>query len=123
MSVASPSIGPVIDHYRILERIGAGGMGVVFRARDEQLNRDVALKVLPTGPLSDDAARRRFRQEAQALARLNHPNVATVYDFFTENGVDYLVTEYISGITLDTKLKEGPLPEQDVLHLGVQLAE
>ncbi len=123
MFAASPAIGQVIGHYRVLERIGAGGMGVVFRAHDDQLNRDVALKVLPVGTLADDSARRRFRQEAQALARLNHPNVATVHEFFTHDGVDFLVTEYIPGITLDAKLKSGALPEAEVLRLGVQLAE
>ena len=123
MSAASPNVGQVIGHYRILERIGAGGMGVVFRARDQQLNRDVALKVLAPGTLADNTARKRFHQEAEALARLNHPNVATVYEFFTNDSVDYLVTEYIPGITLDAKLKEGPLTEPEILRLGVQLTE
>src|SRR5579872_5357260 len=118
MPAASPIVGQIIGHYRVVERIGAGGMGVVYRARDEQLNRDVALKVLPPGTLADEASRKRFRQEAQALARLNHPNVATVHEFFTQEVVDYLVTEYIPGITLDAKLKKGPLPEYDVLQLG-----
>jgi len=69
------------SHYRIVEKIGAGGMGVVYRAHDEQLDRDVAIKVLPPGTLSDENARRRFRREAMALARLNHPHVGAVYDF------------------------------------------
>lgn len=123
MSAASPIVGQIIGHYRVVEHIGAGGMGVVYRARDEQLNRDVALKVLAPGTLADDAARKRFRQEAQTLARLNHPNVATVHEFFTQDGVDYLVTEYIPGVTLDARLKKGPVPERDVLQLGAQLAE
>ncbi|HSB74837.1 MAG TPA: protein kinase, partial [Terriglobales bacterium] len=100
MSSPSPSIGQVLGHYRILEQIGAGGMGVVYRARDLQLERDVALKVLPPGTLSDRAARARFHKEALALARLNHPNIATVHEFGAENGTDFLVTEYIPGITL-----------------------
>src|SRR5260370_32483542 len=116
-------IGQAISRYTIREQIGAGGMGIVYRAHDEQLDRDVALKVLPRGVLADEAARRRFRGEALALAKLNHPNIETVFDFGTDNGVDYLVTEYIPGITLDAKIAGRGLPEKEVLNLGVQLAE
>src|SRR5581483_3022765 len=116
-------IGQAISRYTIREQIGAGGMGIVYRAHDEQLDRDVALKVLPRGALTDEAARRRFRGEALALAKLNHPNIETVFDFGTDNGVDYLVTEYIPGITLDAKIAGRALPEKDVLSLGIQLAE
>jgi eukaryotic-like serine/threonine-protein kinase len=77
----SPSVGTVLGHYRIIEQIGAGGMGIVYRARDLQLDRDVALKVLPAGTLLDNVARSRFRKEAPTLARLNHPNIATVHEF------------------------------------------
>jgi len=112
-----------ISHYRIVEQIGAGGMGVVYRARDEQLERDVALKVLPAGMLSDEDARKRFRKEALALAKLNHPNIAIVHEFGTEDGTDFLVTEYIPGLTLDAKLALGPLPAREVLSYGMQLAE
>jgi eukaryotic-like serine/threonine-protein kinase len=77
-------LGRVISHYRIVARIGAGGMGVVYRAHDEQLERDVAIKVLSPGTLADDAARRRFRREALALAKLNHPNIEAVYEFGSE---------------------------------------
>ena len=121
MSTISPSIGQVFGHYRLIEKIGAGGMGVVFRARDEQLQRDVAVKVLPAGLFSDPASRDRFRQEALALGRLNHPNIAMAFDFGEENGVDYLVSEYIAGLTLDEKIAERPLPQPTVLELGVQL--
>ncbi|MGH9651217.1 MAG: protein kinase domain-containing protein, partial [Terriglobales bacterium] len=103
--------------------IGAGGMGVVYRAHDERLDRDVALKVLPAGTLADEAARKRFRKEALTLSKLNHPNIETVFDFDTENGVDFLAMELIPGATLDQKLLAGPLPEKDVLRLGQQLAE
>jgi len=114
--------GRTLSHYRILEKIGAGGMGVVYRARDERLERDVALKVLPPGGLSDEGARRRFRNEALALSRLNHPNIATVYDFDSQEGVDFLVMEYISGPTLTEKLAAGPPSEKEVLALGAQIA-
>ncbi len=116
-------IGQTLGHYRVLEQIGAGGMGVVYRAHDERLNRDVALKVLPAGALADGAARKRFRKEALTLSKLNHPNVETVFDFDTEGGMDFLAMELIPGITLDQKLVRGALPEEKVLRLGVQLAE
>ncbi len=112
-----------LSHYRLLERIGAGGMGVVYRARDEQLERDVAVKVLPRGSLVDDAARKRFRKEALALARLNHPNIAIVHEFGDQDGIDFLVTEFIAGTTLDTRLSGGPLSTKEVIALGSQLAQ
>ena len=116
-------VGLQLGHYRIVERIGAGGMGEVYRAQDEHLGRDVAIKVLPPGTLSDETARKRFRNEALTLSRLNHPNIATVHDFDTQAGVDFLVMEYVPGTTLSEKLAAGPLPEKEVARLGVQLAE
>jgi serine/threonine protein kinase/tetratricopeptide (TPR) repeat protein len=116
-------IGQTLGHYQILAKIGEGGMGVVYKARDEHLQREVAIKVLPAGTLGDEAARKRFRKEALALSKLNHPNIATIYDFDTEQDVDFLVMEYIPGITLSDKLAAGPLSEKEVLRLGVQLAE
>ncbi|HEY6770358.1 MAG TPA: protein kinase, partial [Candidatus Sulfotelmatobacter sp.] len=116
-------IGQRVSHYRIEEQIGAGGMGVVYRAHDEQLDRDVAIKVLPAGALADDATRKRFRKEALSLARLNHPNIATVHEFGTQGDTDFLVTEFIAGITLDIKLTEGALAPTEIVRLGVQLAD
>jgi eukaryotic-like serine/threonine-protein kinase len=116
-------VGLELGHYRIVERIGAGGMGEVYRAQDQHLGRDVAIKVLPPGTLSDETARRRFRNEALTLSRLNHPNIATVHDFDTQAGVDFLVMEYVPGTTLSEKLAAGPLPEKEVARLGAQLAE
>src|SRR5947199_645410 len=107
-------VGHSLGHYRIIEQIGAGGMGVVYRAHDEQLERDVAVKVLPTGILVDEAARKRFRKEALALAKLNHPNIATIFEFSSQDSTDYLVTEYISGLTADEKLAGGALSEREV---------
>ena len=120
---AVPRIGQNLGPYRLLEQIGAGGMGVVLRAHDERLDRDVALKVLPQGPLADDHARHRFRKEALALSRLNHPNIETVHEFDTQAGIDFLVLELVPGISLDGKLAAGPLPEKEVMRLGAQLAE
>ena len=111
-----------LGHYRIAERIGAGGMGEVYRARDQHLDRDVAIKVLPPRTLIDDSARKHFRKEALILSQLNHPNIATIFDFDTKQAVDFLVMEYITGITLSEKVAAGPLPEKEVLWLGVQLA-
>jgi serine/threonine protein kinase/tetratricopeptide (TPR) repeat protein len=116
-------VGETVSHYRILEKLGSGGMGVVYRARDERLDRDVAIKVLPAGLLADDAARKHFRKEALALSKLNHPNIETVHDFDTQAGVDFLVMEYIPGKTLSDKLAEGPLPEKEIAPLGAQLAQ
>ena len=82
-------------------------MGVVYRAHDEQFDRDVALKMFPPGTLADEATRTRFRKEALALAKLDHPNVGTIHQFGSQNGVDFLVTAYIPGITLDKKIDSG----------------
>jgi eukaryotic-like serine/threonine-protein kinase len=117
------SVGRELGHYRIVEKIGAGGMGEVYRARDEHLARDVAIKVLPPGTLTDESARKHFHKEALILSQLNHPNVATIYDFDTQQGVDFLVMEFIPGATLSEKVAVGALPEKEVLRLGVQLAE
>ena len=97
-------VGTELGHYRIVEKIGAGGMGEVYRARDEHLARDVAIKVLPSGTVVNESARKHFRKEALILSQLNHPNIATVHDFDTQQGLDFLVMEYIPGITLNDKL-------------------
>jgi tetratricopeptide (TPR) repeat protein/tRNA A-37 threonylcarbamoyl transferase component Bud32 len=123
MSASAPIIGQVLGHYRVLEQIGAGGMGLVFRAADEQLERDVALKVLPPGMFADEAARKRFRREALVLAKLNHPNIGTVYEFGSQDGMDFLVMELVAGVPVDSKVAAGPLPQKQVLRLGIQLAD
>lgn len=116
-------VGQTLGHYRIVEKIGAGGMGEVYRARDEHLDRDAAIKVLPPQTFADESARKHFRKEALALSKLNHPNIATIHDFDRQQGVDFLVMEYILGITLSEKLSARPLPEREVIDLGTQLAE
>src|SRR3989442_15529956 len=116
-------IGSTLSHYRILERLGAGGMGVVSRAHDERLQRDVALKVLPEGALADADARRRFHREALALSRLNHPFVATVHEFGSQDGADFLVMEYVEGMTLAARLAGGALTEKQGVTLGGRIAE
>src|SRR5580765_4523110 len=116
-------IGQRLSHYRIIEQIGAGGMGVVYRAHDEQLERDVAIKVLPAGSLLDADARKRFKQEALVLARINHPNIATLFGAGAENGVDFLVMEFIPGLSLSDLLLAGPLAIPEVIVLAAQMAE
>ena len=116
-------LGQMLGHYRIVAKIGAGGMGVVYRAHDEHLDRDVALKLLPVGVLNNEGARKRFRKEALALSKLSHPNIATVFDFDTQDDVDFLAMELIPGTSLSEKLSTGSLLEQDVIRLGAQLAE
>ncbi len=105
-------IGKRLGHFRIEAKLGSGGMGVVYRARDEHLPRDVAVKILPEGTLADEAARSRFRKEALALSTLNHPNIATIHDFDTQDGMDFLVMEYVEGTTLAERVAKGALPEK-----------
>jgi TolB-like protein/Tfp pilus assembly protein PilF len=116
-------IGRTLSHYRIVEKIGAGGMGVVHRARDERLGRDVALKVLPAGALDDASARDRFRREALALSSLNHPHIATIYDLDRQDGVDFLVMEYIPGRTVAQMTSGKALPESEAASIGCQIVE
>ena len=123
MAVQPPIIGQVLGHYRVVEQIGAGGMGMVFRASDEQLERDVAIKVLSPGMLADEAARKRFRREALTLAKLNHPNIGTVYEFGSQDGLDFLVMEYVGGVAVDARLSSGLLPQKEIFRLGFQLAD
>ena len=122
-STTDPLIGRLLSHYRIEGQIGSGGMGVVYRAHDEHLDREVALKVLLPGTIANDSARRKFRNEALALSKLNHPNIATVHDFDTDNSLDFLVMELIEGVTLSAKLLDGSLPQKDVIALGAQMAD
>src|SRR5882762_5345690 len=120
MSGSTSRIGEMLGHYRILEKIGAGGMGVVYRAHDERLDRDVALKFLPADGFADETARKRFRREALTLSKLSHPNIATVFDFDTQDTLDFLVMEYVHGVTLLEQLTKGALPEKEALALGTQ---
>jgi serine/threonine protein kinase len=112
-----------LSRYRILEKIGEGGMGVVHRAHDTRLKRDVALKVLDPDLLTDPKARQRFRREALTLSRLNHPHIATVYDFDRQDDQDFLVMEYIAGETMDKRLSGDPLSLDETLRLGLELVE
>jgi serine/threonine protein kinase/tetratricopeptide (TPR) repeat protein len=116
-------IGKRLSHYVIIEQVGAGGMGVVYRARDERLDRDVALKILSPSLVADDAARKRLRREALVLSKLNHAHINLIYDVDSEDGVDFLVMEFIRGETLSRRLEAGSFSEPDVLSIGIQVAE
>jgi serine/threonine protein kinase/tetratricopeptide (TPR) repeat protein len=114
-------IGRTLSHYQILDEIGSGGMGVVYRARDERLARDVALKVILPGALVTENARKRFRKEALSLSRLNHPNIATIHDFDSQDGVDFVVMELLDGVPLTTALRDRQLTEAEVVRIGKQI--
>ena len=122
MAASSELVGRTLGHYQILGEAGSGGMGVVYRARDERLDRIVALKVLPPGSLENENVRKRFRNEALTLAKLNHPNIATIHDFDSQQGIDFLVMEYVDGVTLADRLVGGPLPEKMAIALATQIA-
>src|SRR5579864_4645107 len=94
-------IGRTIAHYEILDKLGEGGMGVVYKARDTQLDRLVAIKILQTERVANEERKLRFVQEAKAASALNHPNIVTIYDIGNEDGADYIVMEYVAGRTLD----------------------
>ena len=115
--------GTSLGRYTILELLGAGAMGVVYRARDERLERTVAIKVLTPGVLAGDESRRRFRKEALALAKLNHAHIAAVYDVGEQDGVDYLVMELVQGESLATRIQAGPIPAQEATSILLQVAE
>ena len=120
---ASLAAGTRLGRYVILEPLGAGGMGVVYRARDEKLERVVAIKMLAAGVLTGEEARRHFRREALALAKLNHPRIASVYDVGEQDGADYIVMELVEGESLAAKLKTGALGVKEATAIALQVAE
>ncbi len=115
--------GDRLGRYRLLEPLGAGGMGVVYRARDERLERDVAIKILAAGVLSDEELRRRFLKEALALAKLSHSHIAAVFDAGQQDGVDFIVMECVQGESLAARLKSGPLAVKEATSIVLQIAQ
>jgi Tol biopolymer transport system component/tRNA A-37 threonylcarbamoyl transferase component Bud32 len=116
------SAGTLLGPYEIVSLLGAGGMGEVYEARDTRLKRRVAVKILPSRVAADSAARERFVREAHAISALNHPNVCTLHDVGSDNGVDYLVMELVEGDSLAEVIGRGPLGLDDVVRLGAQIA-
>jgi len=122
VSVHILTAGHKLGRYTVIEPIGSGGMGQVYRALDQKLERVVAIKILSPGLVTGDEARRRFRKEALALAKLSHPHIAAVYDVGEQDGVDYLVMECVPGQTLAARLKNGPLPIEDATLIVSEIA-
>src|SRR4030088_2917127 len=115
--------GTKLGPYEIVAPLGAGGMGEVYRARDTRLDRIVAIKILPSHLSENPEAKQRFDREARTISSLNHPNICSLYDVGHQDGIDYLVMEYLEGETLADRLRKGPLPVEQVLKYGIEICE
>ena len=121
--IMSLSAGTKLGPYEIQAPLGAGGMGEVYRARDTRLERTVAVKVLPDHLSCDPESSQRFEREARTISSLNHPHICALYDIGTQDGIDFLVMEYLEGQTLADRLQRGALPVEEVLEIGIEIAD
>src|SRR5262244_4084306 len=121
--MADTWLGRTLSHYRILEKLGEGGMGVVYKARDTHLDRFVALKILPPEKVADPDRKRRFVQEAKAASALNHPNIVHIYDIDQQEGIDFIAMEFVPGKTLDQLIPRHGMRLNESLKVSVQMAD